>query len=136
MNKILMIAIAGLLVFGAVAQAAEPTPIEDACTTGILVTNNTGRSYDLEGLYIKSRNDTSTLCTCTVAVVNSQDADLTGTNATAANVTYPVKVLLYTSHTNWTADELVRVPALSVLSLTFGGGLTNDFLIFRDDTED
>ena len=135
-----IVATAAVLSVGQV-RAADPTPIEDAATTSITLTNVLGRAYDLEAFAVKSRGDTATTCTVVISVINIQDSDLTGTNATDTAVTYTIKSSgNYTSGWDWNAKadttDLVRVPSGAALKLTFTGGLTNDFLIFRDDADD
>lgn len=134
MKKILL-AMAIMAFLAIPVLAADPTHIEDRMTTSISLTNNIGRAYDIEGVMFKTYVD-ATANSITVSVVNAQDTDLTGTNATSGSITYPVKVLDFAIYTNWTADVLIRVPDAAILKIEAGSAMTNDFLIFRDDSND
>lgn len=114
--------------------AADPTMIEDSFVSSISLTNGLGRAYDIEGVYFDTTAGTTNAIT--LSIINTQDTDTTGTNATQAAVTYAVKVFNFDTETDWTADELIRVPSGAILYLSNSQTSTNAFIIFRDDSDD
>jgi len=118
-------------------QADDPSHIEDSFTANISLTNGLGQAYDIEGVWFKA-NAASPTNIVTLSVINSQDVDLTGTNVTAGAITYPIKTWTYSGNTDWTPDELIRVPAGAVLYLANAATVTvtNNFVLFRDYSQD
>jgi hypothetical protein len=134
LSLITLVALGGLA-----AHAADPSHLEGAATTSATIVNTLGRGYDVEGVMTKVRADTTTTNTLTISVSNTQDADLTGTNETQTAVVYDVKASgNYTGGFDWKADttDQIRVPAGASLVLTFTGSCTNDYVVFRDDSDD
>lgn len=136
MKHVLTLIVALLAPFAVMAQSV-PTQIEGSTTNVFTEANEIGRGYEITGFVAAVRNDTTTTNTATIAIVNSQDVDLTGTNATVAEVTYDLKASgNYTGSYSWfPTTEKYLVPAGSTLKVTFTGGTTNDFVVFRQEQE-
>lgn len=132
--KSLLIAV---MMFAAVSVMGQsiPTQIEGSSTNEFTQVNGLGRPYQIVGFVSAVRGDTTTTNTATIAIVNTQNVDLTGTNATPAAVTYTLKESGdYTGQYTWLpTTEQPRVPAGATLKITFTGSSTNDFILFRDE---
>jgi hypothetical protein len=134
LKKLVLFALVGLSVCS-LRAADVPSQLEGAATTNITQVNPLGRDYEITGFVTKVRGDTATTNTVTIALVNSQDTDLTGTNATATAITYDLKASgSYTGGYAWfPTTEKYRVPSGASLKITFTGGCTNDFVVFRSE---
>jgi hypothetical protein len=138
MNKIILCTLAILALGAGLVEAADPTHLEGAATTSVTITNTLGRAYVIEHLYTRVRGAAAVTNTLVVSVLNQQDQDLTGTNATLAYVEHKVKSSgSFLDAYAWTpSTPEVVVPIGAALKLTFTGGCTNDYLVFRDDADD
>ena len=136
MKKTLIAMLTLMAMLGVSFAQDIPGVITGAATTEFVSVNNLGRAYEIGAIAVSSR-DVAVTNVLTVALVNTQDTDLTGTNATPDAVTYALKTSeAYTTTYTWLpTTETVRVPAGASVKLTFSGGGTNDVMIVRKEKQ-
>lgn len=128
--------IAGLLAIGLTTQAAEPVShVEGRFVTSKAITNSTGRPLLIQSVFLADSAAAFTNA-ITFKFTNTQDTDLTGTNATQTAVTYTLGAVTYTGVTNFTPGTAFQIPNGAVFIMTNAVAFcTNDFIMIRSEIQ-
>lgn len=133
------IAIAALMGLALNVQAAEfITHVEGRMIGTYTMSNGTDRAIAIESIFFAPNGDASVTNAITVKLINVQNTDLTGTNATLSNVTYTLGTA---SFAGGTATSLIptvayRIPAGATVNMTNSiVTCTNDFIMIRKEVE-
>lgn len=122
--------IAMIAMIATLGAFAAPSHLEGHTGDLPLRTNDLGRAYVIQSIYIKPDQAASNMFT--VAVLNIQDTNLTATNTTLAAVTYQLtSVNVPAAGLFYVPDDPILVPDGAVLSLSAATGTTNHYVVTR-----
>ncbi len=121
------------------AVAAEPVSHKEGRMIGTYTyANDIGRPFAIESILFAPNGDASITNAITVKLINTQDTDLTGTNATQTAVTFTLGTVSFAGGTATSLTPTVpyRVPADATLLLTNSIiTCTNDFILVRKEIQ-
>jgi hypothetical protein len=124
-----------ILTAGLVATAAEPVSHKEGrMIGGYRYVNDIGRPYLVESILFAPNGAGDITNTITVKLINTQNTDLTGTNATQAAVTFTLGSVSFGSSTATSLTPTVpyMIPDGATLLLTNNvATVTNDFILIR-----